>query len=29
MYEDTQFPMVHNKHYLPIKSSSIEFHQKK
>jgi GntR family transcriptional regulator len=29
MYEDTEFPMVHNKHYLPIKSSSIEFHQKK
>ena len=29
MYEHTQLPMVHNKHYLPIKSSSIEFHQKK
>lgn len=29
MHEDTEFPMVHNKHYLPIKSSSIEFHQKK
>lgn len=29
MYEDTKFPVVHNKHYLPIKSSSIEFHQKK
>ncbi len=29
MYEDSEFPMVHNKHYLPIKSSSIEFHQKK
>jgi DNA-binding GntR family transcriptional regulator len=29
MYEDSEFPMVHNKHYLPVKSSSIEFHQKK
>lgn len=29
MYENSEFPMVHNKHYLPIKSSSIEFHQKK
>ena len=29
MYEDTEFPIVHNKHYLPIKSNSIEFHQKK
>ncbi len=29
MYEDSEFPMVHTKHYLPIKSSSIEFHQKK
>lgn len=29
MYEGSEFPMVHNKHYLPIKSSSIEFHQKK
>lgn len=29
MYESSEFPMVHNKHYLPIKSSSIEFHQKK
>ena len=29
MYEDSDFPMVSNKHYLPIKSSSIEFRQKK
>lgn len=29
MYEDSEFPIVHNKHYLPIKSSSIEFRQKK
>ncbi|ERI95477.1 transcriptional regulator, GntR family [Clostridiales bacterium oral taxon 876 str. F0540] len=29
MYEGSEFPVVHNKHYLPIKSSSIEFHQKK
>jgi GntR family transcriptional regulator len=29
LYEDSEFPMVSNKHYLPIKSSSIEFHQKK
>jgi DNA-binding GntR family transcriptional regulator len=29
MYEGSEFPLVHNKHYLPIKSSSIEFHQKK
>jgi DNA-binding GntR family transcriptional regulator len=29
MYEDSEFPIVHHKHYLPLKSSSIEFHQKK
>jgi DNA-binding GntR family transcriptional regulator len=29
IYKDSKFPMLHNKHYLPIKSSSIEFHQKK
>lgn len=29
MYEGSEFPMISNKHYLPIKSSSIEFHQKK
>lgn len=29
IYEASDFPMVSNKHYLPIKSSSIEFHQKK
>ncbi|GFZ33390.1 putative transcriptional regulator, GntR family [Clostridium zeae] len=29
MYDDTEFPMVSNKHYLPIKSSSIKFHQRK
>ncbi|MBK1810897.1 GntR family transcriptional regulator [Clostridium sp. YIM B02505] len=29
MYEDTEFPIVSNKHYLPIKSSSIKFHQRK
>lgn len=29
IYEDTEFPIVSNKHYLPIKSSSIKFHQKK
>jgi DNA-binding GntR family transcriptional regulator len=29
MYEGSEFPMAHSKHYLPIESSSIEFHQKK
>lgn len=29
LYDNSEFPMVHNKHYLPMKSSSIEFHQKK
>lgn len=29
LYENSEFPMVHNKHYLPMISSSIEFHQKK
>ena len=29
MHEDSDFPMVSNKHYLPINSSFIEFHQKK
>ncbi|MFL0247142.1 GntR family transcriptional regulator [Candidatus Clostridium stratigraminis] len=29
IYKDSEFPIIHNKHYLPIKSSSIEFHQKK
>lgn len=26
IYTDTEFPIVSNKHYLPIKSSSIKFH---
>lgn len=29
MYEGSDFPVVSNKHYLPIKSSFIEVHQKK
>lgn len=29
LYEDSEFPMASNKHYLPMKSSSIKFHQKK
>ncbi|WP_127837018.1 GntR family transcriptional regulator [Clostridium prolinivorans] len=29
IYENSEFPIVHNKHYLPIKSSSIKLHQKK
>ena len=29
MYADSEFPIVSNKHYLPIKSGSIKFHQKK
>jgi len=29
MYIDTEFPIVSNKHYLPLSSSSIKFHQKK
>jgi DNA-binding GntR family transcriptional regulator len=29
MYEDSEFPAASSKHYLPIKSSSIKFHQKK
>jgi DNA-binding GntR family transcriptional regulator len=29
LYEDSEFPIASNKHYLPMKSSSIKFHQKK
>lgn len=29
IYKDSESPIIHNKHYLPIKSSSIEFQQKK
>ena len=29
IYSDSEFPIVSNKHYLPIKSGSIKFHQKK
>lgn len=28
LYEDSEFPIASNKHYLPVKSSSIKFHQK-
>ena len=29
IYRDSEFPIASNKHYLPIKSSSIKFHPKK
>lgn len=29
MYENQEFATLHNKHYLPLKSGSIEIHQKK
>jgi DNA-binding GntR family transcriptional regulator len=29
MYDDSEFPIISNKHFLPIKSGSIKFHQKK
>lgn len=29
LYKDSEFPIASNKHYLPIKTSSIKFHPKK